>query len=85
MKMKRSVRNFLKLGIIILGYFMGPSPFCKDLSGSCAKVVAMNKIIAKVVLQAMKKMHKYGIKVPRDMRHALELDRQNGNNLWLKP
>ena len=45
MKMKRSVRNFLKLGIIILGYFMGPSPFHKDLSGSCAKAVATNQHI----------------------------------------
>ena len=41
-KMKHSVQNFLKLGIIILGYFMGPSPFRKDLSHSCAKAVAMN-------------------------------------------
>ena len=43
-KDKRSVQNFHKLGIIILGYFMGPSLFCKDLSSSCAKAVAMNKL-----------------------------------------
>ena len=36
-------RIFFKLGIIILGYFTGPSPFHKDLSGSCVKAVAMNK------------------------------------------
>ena len=41
--MRRSLAKNLKLGIIILGYFMGPSPFRKDLSGSCAKAVAMNK------------------------------------------
>ena len=42
--MKRILEENLKLGIIILGYFTGPSPFRKDLSGSCAKAVAMNKV-----------------------------------------
>ena len=41
--LKRPLEENLKLGIIILGYFTDPSPFCKDLSGSCAKAVAMNK------------------------------------------
>jgi Reverse transcriptase (RNA-dependent DNA polymerase) len=26
--------------------------------------------------------YQFGVEVPRDVRHALELDRQNGNNLW---
>ena len=43
MKKKRKIWNFLKFWIILLGYFTGPSPFCKDLRGSCAKAVAMNK------------------------------------------
>ena len=43
-KMKRILSKNLKLGIIIFGYFTGPSPFRKDLSGSCAKAVAMNKV-----------------------------------------
>ena len=43
MKMKRILEENLKLGIIIFGYFTGPSPFRKDLSGSCAKAVAMNQ------------------------------------------
>ena len=42
--MRRSLEENLQLGIIILGYFTGPSPFCKDLSSSCAKAVAMNKM-----------------------------------------
>ena len=43
MKLKQIITFFTKLGIIFLGYFMGPSPFCKDLRGGCAKAVAMNK------------------------------------------
>ena len=30
-----------------------------------------------------KKTHKYGIEVPRDVTHARELDRLNGNTLWM--
>ncbi len=30
----------------------------------------------------LKKMHKFGIKLPKSVTHALELDRQNGNTLW---
>ena len=41
-----------------------------------------DQIISKVVSRSKKKTHKYGIEVPRDMRHALELDKQNGNTLW---
>ena len=41
-----------------------------------------DQIIAKVVSRSKKKSHKYGIEVPRDVRHAHELDRINGNSLW---
>ena len=41
-----------------------------------------DQIIAKVVSRTKKKSHKYGIEVPRDVRHAHELDRVNGNTLW---
>ena len=41
-----------------------------------------DKIIAKVISRTKKKSHKYGIEVPKDVRHALELDRINGNTLW---
>ena len=30
-----------------------------------------------------KKTHKYGIEIPRSLAHAKELDRMNGNTLWM--
>ena len=27
-------------------------------------------------------MHKYGIRIPKSVKEAIELDTQNGNNLW---
>lgn len=41
-----------------------------------------DKIIAKVVSRQKKKTHKYGIEVPRNVRHALQLDKENGNDHW---
>ena len=29
-----------------------------------------------------KTTHTYGVEVPRDVQHAMELDRKNGNSLW---
>ena len=26
--------------------------------------------------------YKFGVEIPRNVAHALELDRKNGNNLW---
>ena len=26
--------------------------------------------------------YKFGVEIPRSVRHALEIDRKNGNNLW---
>ena len=39
-------------------------------------------ILAAVKKRIRKTTHKYGIEVPKDVRHAFELDRQNGNTLW---
>ena len=41
-----------------------------------------DNIISKVVLRTKKKSHKYRIEVPCGVRHALELDKNNGNTLW---
>jgi hypothetical protein len=30
----------------------------------------------------VKKTHKFGIELPRNVHHALELDRANGHTLW---
>ena len=41
-----------------------------------------DNIISKVVSRTKEKSHKYGIEVPCNVRHALELDKNNGNTLW---
>ena len=30
----------------------------------------------------LKKTHKFGVQVPKSAKHALELDRHNGNTFW---
>ena len=30
----------------------------------------------------MQVKYKYGVEIPRDHQHAMELDRANGNTLW---
>jgi len=41
------------------------------------------RIIASVKSRAVKrKTHKYGVEVPRDVKHAFQLDEKNGNTLW---
>ena len=42
-----------------------------------------NAILAAVKSRVKKRTHKYGIEIPRDVAHARELDRQNGNTLWM--
>ena len=37
----------------------------------------------KAKLKRMFKKMKFGVKIPRSVKHALELDAQNGNTLWL--
>ena len=43
-----------------------------------------DKIIKQVQHRLVKKSTKFGIKVPSSVDEALELDRENGNNLWRK-
>ena len=42
-----------------------------------------NAILSAVKARMKKKTHKYGIEVPRSIEHAKELDKQNGNTLWM--
>ena len=32
--------------------------------------------------KSMGPKYKFGVEIPRSVKHALELDRRNGNNLW---
>jgi len=41
-----------------------------------------NKVIAAVSSTSKKKLHKYGVEIPRSVKEAYELDRINGNTLW---
>ena len=41
-----------------------------------------DRIIAKVAKRYKRVTHKFGIELPRDVEHAYELDRQNGNTYW---
>ncbi len=41
-----------------------------------------NWIIAAVNKQYIKRMHKFGTKVPKNIKRALEIDKENGNSLW---
>ena len=41
-------------------------------------------IISAVNQRVQKSTHKFGIKVPRTVKEALEFDRENGNDLWKK-
>ena len=41
-----------------------------------------DRIISKLVLRKRKETHEYGIEVPRNVHHALELDRDNRKSLW---
>jgi hypothetical protein len=39
-------------------------------------------IVKAVKSRSRRKTHKYGIEIPRDVKHAYELDRQNGDTFW---
>ena len=41
-------------------------------------------IISAVRARVRRTTHKYGIELPRDIQHAYELDKQNGNDFWRK-
>ena len=42
------------------------------------------RIISAVKARVKEKSHKYGVRVPRSVQEALELDKINGNSLWSK-
>ena len=39
-------------------------------------------IVSKVKSSVLKRTHKYGIRIPRSIKEAYELDKANGNSLW---
>ena len=39
-------------------------------------------IISKVKTKYWQRTHKYGIRIPKSVKEALEVDRENGNTLW---
>jgi hypothetical protein len=39
-------------------------------------------ILSKIKTRIRRTTHKYGIEVPNDLEHSLQLDRENGNRLW---
>ena len=41
-----------------------------------------NRIISKVKSKCWTRTHKYGIRIPKNVNEAQELDRSNGNSLW---
>ena len=41
-----------------------------------------DRIIAAVNTRVTKTSHKYGVEVPRSIRHAFDIDERNGNTLW---
>ena len=42
-----------------------------------------NKIINKVKSKYWARTHKYGIRVPKTIAQAMEIDKENGNTLWM--
>eukprot|EP00980_Cylindrotheca_fusiformis_P014111 scaffold3713_cov74-Cylindrotheca_fusiformis.AAC.1 len=40
------------------------------------------RIISKVKSKYWSKTHKYGVRVPKSVQEAIEIDRENGNTLW---
>ena len=41
-----------------------------------------DKIINKVKSKYWERTHKYGLRIPKNMAEAIEIDRENGNTLW---
>ena len=39
-------------------------------------------LVKKRSVRYLKKTHKFGVQVPKSMKHAAELDKQNGNTFW---
>ena len=43
----------------------------------------LSRIISKIKARLMVTTHKYGIEIPKSINHAKELDKKNGNTLWM--
>ena len=41
-----------------------------------------DQIVSKVISRVKKRTHKYGVRIPRTVEEAYQLDKINGNNLW---
>ena len=48
----------------------------------CDVLQKRNHIISKVASRYWKTTHKFGIEVPKSVKHALEIDKRNGNRFW---
>ncbi len=40
------------------------------------------RVIQKVKTHYWQRMHKYGIRLPKSIAEALQMDKENGNSLW---
>ena len=47
-----------------------------------SKIKRKNKLIKQVRHRLVKKIFKFGIKIPNSVEEALSLDQENGNDLW---
>ena len=41
-----------------------------------------NRIVSKVASRYWKTTHKFGIEIPKSVKHALEIDKRNNNHFW---
>jgi hypothetical protein len=41
------------------------------------------KVMMSAIKSCKQTSHKYGVEVPRSLNHARELDKKNGNTLWM--
>ena len=55
--------------------------WCKRYSRNPSKFINLSRIFAQRKFRKAKK-YKFGVEIPRNLKHALELDKINGNNLW---
>jgi hypothetical protein len=47
---------------------------------NCDRIISL---VCKRTTCYLKRTHKFGIEVPKPVKEALDLDRKNGNNLWV--
>ena len=45
-------------------------------------LVKKDRIISRIISKYWETTHKYGVKIPKSVREALEIDRNGGNKLW---